>query len=58
MKDPPYPFSTGKELAKLCEENNLTIEQLLMENELTWNDKKTIDKKKGGGDKDEFRKSY
>lgn len=33
---PPYPFSTGKELLRLCEENNLSIAELMFENEKTW----------------------
>jgi L-serine dehydratase len=33
---PPYPFSTGEQLLKLCKENNLTIAELMMINEQTW----------------------
>ncbi|MDR3503796.1 MAG: L-serine ammonia-lyase [Legionella sp.] len=33
---PPYPFSTANELLKLCEDNKLTIAELMFKNELTW----------------------
>ncbi len=35
---PPYPFSTAKELLDLCEKNNLSIAELMLENEknLAW----------------------
>ncbi len=33
---PPYPFATANELLKLCEENNLSIAELMFKNELTW----------------------
>jgi L-serine dehydratase len=33
---PPYPFATATELLKLCEENNLSIAELMFENERTW----------------------
>ncbi len=33
---PPYPFSTAAELLKLCEDNKLTIAELMFQNELTW----------------------
>ena len=32
----PYPFSTGDQMLELCEKNNLTIAQLMMENEKVW----------------------
>lgn len=32
----PYPFHSGDELLKICRENNLTIAQLMMENEKSW----------------------
>lgn len=35
---PPYPFTTARQLLKLCHENNLTIAELVMENERTWHD--------------------
>ncbi|MFJ1267173.1 L-serine ammonia-lyase [Legionella lytica] len=33
---PPYPFSTANELLKLCEDNKLSIAELMLQNELTW----------------------
>lgn len=33
---PPYPFTTARELLKLCHDNNLTIAGLMMANERTW----------------------
>ncbi|MDI1353143.1 MAG: L-serine ammonia-lyase [bacterium] len=33
---PPYPFSTGDQLLQLCQDNNLTIAQLMLANEQTW----------------------
>lgn len=33
---PPYPFATANELLKLCEENKLSIAELMFKNELTW----------------------
>lgn len=33
---PPYPFSTGDQLLKLCQKNNLTIAELMLANEQTW----------------------
>lgn len=33
---PPYPFATAAQLLKLCEENNLSIAELMMANEKTW----------------------
>ncbi|TAL61807.1 MAG: L-serine ammonia-lyase [Legionella sp.] len=41
---PPYPFSTAEELLKLCKQNNLTIAELMLLNEQTWRDTKTIHK--------------
>jgi L-serine dehydratase len=35
-KKVPYPFKTTEELITLCKENNLSISELLMENEKTW----------------------
>ncbi|WP_266159407.1 L-serine ammonia-lyase, partial [Dyella silvatica] len=32
----PYPFSSGGELLKLCEQHHLTIAQLMLENEKVW----------------------
>ncbi|WP_347251990.1 L-serine ammonia-lyase [Legionella sp.] len=39
---PPYPFSTARELMKLCQDNHLTIAELMMTNELTWRNKAAI----------------
>lgn len=39
---PPYPFSTGDQLLKLCLEHNLNIAELMMVNEQTWRSKKDI----------------
>jgi L-serine dehydratase len=36
INPPPYPFSTARELLNLCEENKLTIAELMFQNELTW----------------------
>jgi len=41
--DLPYPFSTGFELLMLCQQNNLTIAELMMANELIWRDKQSIE---------------
>jgi len=32
----PYPFKSGTELLRLCQENNLSISRLMMENEKMW----------------------
>ncbi|ARH00570.1 L-serine ammonia-lyase [Legionella micdadei] len=42
LAPPPYPFSTARELMRLCQENRLTIAELMMTNELTWRDKTAI----------------
>ncbi|QDP72436.1 L-serine ammonia-lyase [Legionella israelensis] len=39
---PPYPFSTAKELLRLCKENQLTIAELMFANEHTWRDTQAI----------------
>lgn len=39
---PPYPFSTASELLKLCQDNNLSIAELMIENEKTWRSVKEI----------------
>lgn len=39
---PPYPFSTGDQLLKLCNENNLSVAELMFLNELTWRSAETI----------------
>lgn len=41
----PYPFSTGRELLLLCKENKLSVAELMMANELTWQDEETIHQK-------------
>ena len=38
----PFPFSTGNELLKLCEENNMRIEDIMMENEKTWRSEQQV----------------
>ena len=38
----PYPFSTSAELLHHCKENNLTIAQVMMKNELIWRDETQI----------------
>jgi L-serine dehydratase len=38
----PYPFSTAFELITHCEQNNLSIAELMMANELTWRDEASI----------------
>jgi L-serine dehydratase len=39
---PLYPFSTAKELLTLCKQNNLTIADLMYQNERTWHDDEAI----------------
>jgi len=38
----PYPFSTGYELLTRCQDNNMTIAELMMANEETWRSKDEI----------------
>ncbi len=38
----PYPFKTAKDLLSLCHQHNLTISELMMQNELTWRSRETI----------------
>jgi L-serine dehydratase len=40
----PYPFDSGEELLKLCRENNLSISDLMMQNEFAWRDENEIRK--------------
>lgn len=40
---PPYPFSTANELLQLCKTNHLTIAELMLTNELTWNNRADIE---------------
>lgn len=44
ISPPPYPFKTARQLLKLCQENGLSIAELMMKNELTWRDKDAIHK--------------
>ncbi|MBA2650915.1 MAG: L-serine ammonia-lyase [Tatlockia sp.] len=39
----PYPFSTARQLMKLCKDNNLTIAELMMANEKYWRDTQAIE---------------
>ncbi|MCC3264258.1 hypothetical protein LLE87_39465, partial [Paenibacillus polymyxa] len=32
----PYPFRMGRELLAMCQDNGLTVAQVMMQNELTW----------------------
>lgn len=38
----PYPFSTAEQLLKHCIDNQLSIAELMLTNELTWRDQDTI----------------
>lgn len=38
----PYPFETAQQLLDLCKANNLSISELMMENERSWRDTDTI----------------
>lgn len=38
----PFPFKTGDELLKICRKHNMTIEEVMMENEKTWRSEKEI----------------
>lgn len=40
----PYPFTTGQELLDLCNKNNISIAQLMLENEKTWRTETEIKK--------------
>lgn len=40
----PFAFSTASEMMRLCKENNLTIAQLMYENEQVWRTKEEIEK--------------
>ena len=39
---PPYPFSTATELLQHCKQNQLSIAEVMMSNELTWRTEKVI----------------
>lgn len=41
----PFPFDSAAELLKHCEKENCTIADIMMKNELTWRDEKTIREK-------------
>ena len=41
----PYPFTTGKELLRLCEEHGLSISTLMLKNETAWRPEKEIRQK-------------
>lgn len=38
----PYPFKTADELLKQCQKHNLTIAELMMENEKSWRSEKEV----------------
>ena len=38
----PYPFETAEQLLTLCKKNNLSISELMMENERSWRDTDAI----------------
>lgn len=38
----PYPFDTAQQLIQHCKVNHLSIAELMMKNELTWRDEKSI----------------
>jgi L-serine dehydratase len=38
----PYPFFTGDELLNLCAKNNMSVRELMIENEKTWRTEKEI----------------
>lgn len=38
----PYPFKTADELLQICRQHNLSIEDVMMANELTWRNEKDI----------------
>jgi L-serine dehydratase len=44
INSPPYPFTTANELLDLCKANNLTIAELMFQNELTWRTAEDIQK--------------
>lgn len=39
----PYPFATAEELLKICREHSMSIEEVMMANELTWRSKEAIE---------------
>lgn len=38
----PYPFESGEELLRLCKENEYSISELMLQNELAWRDETEI----------------
>jgi L-serine dehydratase len=44
VTEPPFPFTTARQLLKLCKDNNLSITELMMANEQSWRDRDTIQK--------------
>lgn len=42
LKPPPYPFETARQLLQYCQENQQTIAELMLANELCWRDQATI----------------
>ncbi len=39
----PYPFNTAEELLALCKSENLSISQLMMKNEITWQSQSKVE---------------
>ena len=39
----PYPFKTADELLQICRQHSMTIEEVMMANELTWRSKEAIE---------------
>ncbi len=42
LETPPFPFSTAKELLNICREQNISIAELMMKNELQWRSQQDI----------------
>lgn len=40
----PYPFATGNELLKICQDHHMMIEDVMIANELTWHTQEEINK--------------
>ncbi len=45
VRECPYPFHSAEHLLALCEEHSLTIAQLMMENEKSWQDETSVRQK-------------
>lgn len=43
--DLPFPFASGNELLRLCDESGLSISSLMLENEKTWRQEKEVREK-------------